>query len=96
MPTRRDFLTTAAGAGVLSLGIPVPQLWQRVAAASERQADLRLDTKAGAMANLGGYSAIVPGNVEASALISRIIHKDPEERMPPADSARTLSDDQID
>ena len=61
-----------------------------------RDSELRLDTKAGALADLGGYSAVVPGKIESSRLILRITHSDPEERMPPADSARTLSDDQID
>jgi hypothetical protein len=63
--------------------------------AAKREADLRLDNQAGALADLGGYSAIVPGNIERSILIERITHSDPTERMPPVDSERTLSKDQI-
>jgi len=63
--------------------------------AAKREADLRLDTEAGAVADLGGYSAVVPGSVERSRLFERITHADPAERMPPMDSARTLNRDQI-
>lgn len=49
----------------------------------ERKADLRLDTKEGAFADLGGYFAIVPGKPEASEVWNRIDHDDPDEIMPP-------------
>ncbi len=63
--------------------------------AAQRKADLRLDTEAGALADLGGHRAIVPGDPKTSELVRRITAADPDERMPPADSARQLSAAQI-
>jgi mono/diheme cytochrome c family protein len=61
-----------------------------------READLRLDTREGATADLGGYAAIVPGKPEESALLKRVLSTDPEERMPPPASKKPhLSDEQI-
>lgn len=51
-----------------------------------REAGLRLDTREGAVADLGGYAAIVPGDPDASELLVRIKSKDPDALMPPADS----------
>ncbi len=60
--------------------------------AEARKAGLRLDTFAGATAALKSDSddaaapalhAIVPGKPEASAILARVSHADPEERMPP-------------
>ncbi len=51
-----------------------------------READLRLDSLAGATSDLGGYAAIVPGQPEASALITRITSTDSDAIMPPVDS----------
>ena len=50
-----------------------------------RAADLRLDTKGGAFADLGGYHAIVAGKVEESEVFLRISEKDEDMRMPPAE-----------
>src|SRR5437773_1806804 len=44
---------------------------------------LRLDVRDDAIADLGGYAAIVPGHPEKSALVERITSRDDEERMPP-------------
>lgn len=55
-----------------------------------READLRLDTKAGAFA-----SAIVPGKLKESALIERIISTDDDIKMPPADSGKSLKPEEI-
>jgi len=63
--------------------------------AQQRQGDLRLDEEQAALADRGGYQAIVPGDVEASHLIERITSGDPDQRMPPPDSARKLSEDEI-
>ncbi len=52
----------------------------------ERQANLRLDTFAGATEDLGGYQAVVPGDPDASILVERISTEDESLRMPPADS----------
>jgi hypothetical protein len=61
-----------------------------------READLRLDTSKGATADLGGYSAIKPGNPQSSEMIRRMISNDPDEKMPPPDSGKTLTAGQID
>lgn len=55
-----------------------------------READLRLDTRAGAF-----ESAIVPGKPEESALIERIVSSDADMQMPPADSGKTLKPAEI-
>lgn len=60
-----------------------------------READLRLDQAAGAIADLGGYAAIVPGDTDGSELIRRVTSKDPVERMPPAESGKSLTQRQI-
>ena len=39
MQTRRDFLTGTAATSVMSLGLPLPHLWRRVAAAAEPNPD---------------------------------------------------------
>lgn len=61
----------------------------------ERKADLRLDTAEGATSDLGGYAAVVPGDVEASELVVRILADDPDDLMPPEDSHKKLKDDEI-
>ncbi|NUQ62499.1 MAG: DUF1553 domain-containing protein [Pirellulales bacterium] len=60
-----------------------------------READLRLDTREGATADLGGNRAIVPGDPEASEMVRRITVSDQSERMPPPDSGKKLSAQQI-
>jgi len=57
---------------------------------------LRLDRREGATADLGGYAAIVPGNLEKSALVQRITSRDPDERMPPKETGKSLSPREID
>src|ERR1700722_10135957 len=55
---------------------------------AERKADLRLDTRAGAIAKNGDCQAIVPGKSAESALYQRITSQDADERMPPVDSGK--------
>ncbi len=65
---------------------------------SKREADLRLDIKDGAFAKLdsdAAGAAIVAGQPEQSELYRRITTTDDDERMPPVDSGRTLSQDEI-
>ena len=51
----------------------------------ERKADLRLDTREGALMDLGGYAAITPGMVEKSELFHRItLEEGSDDLMPPA------------
>ena len=64
--------------------------------AQERKAKLRLDTRSGALADLGGYSSVAPGDPAKSELFLRISSDDPEEKMPPHDSNRKLSKKEID
>ena len=44
-----------------------------------RKADLRLDVREAAVADLGGYAAIVPGKAAASELIARVLSEDRSE-----------------
>lgn len=53
--------------------------------AAGRKGKLRLDRGDSLAEDRGGYRILVPGKPEASELIARITHADPEERMPPAD-----------
>ncbi len=61
---------------------------------NKRQANLRLDTQAGALADLGGHSAIVPGDVTKSVLLQRIVSNVADEQMPPAKSGKRLTAEQ--
>ncbi|MFT5523768.1 MAG: hypothetical protein ACI9HK_001716 [Pirellulaceae bacterium] len=56
-----------------------------------READLRLDLEATAKADLDGHRAIIPGDIASSTLVARIQSNDADQRMPPADSGKTLS-----
>ena len=51
---------------------------------------LRLDTFAGATADLDGHAAIVPGKPEASELLRRITSSDPDIVMPPPETGDPL------
>ncbi len=59
--------------------------------ANSREADLRLDVRESAMADRGGYAALVPGDPDESELIWLIFSEDPSEQMPPKDHPRQLS-----
>ena len=56
---------------------------------------LRLDTFAGATADLGGHAAIVPGDPVASVLLERVAASDPDLVMPPPEAGAPLTPDQI-
>lgn len=63
---------------------------------SSREANLRLDIPEGAFAKMeSGESAIVPGNPNLSELIKRVSNHDPEERMPPEETNKILSEREI-
>ncbi|MFN8707657.1 MAG: c-type cytochrome domain-containing protein, partial [Planctomyces sp.] len=62
---------------------------------NKRQADLRLDTKEGLFASSGALPAVTPQKPEESELYRRIVSKDPEHQMPPADSGKVLTEQQI-
>ncbi|MDG2013122.1 MAG: PSD1 and planctomycete cytochrome C domain-containing protein [Pirellulaceae bacterium] len=61
---------------------------------ASREADLRLDTFAGATADLGDYAAVVPGDPQASELMLRIMSDD--DPMPPEDHGARLTKQEID
>ncbi|HEX5446353.1 MAG TPA: DUF1553 domain-containing protein [Pirellulales bacterium] len=52
---------------------------------------LRLDTPEGALEDLGGYAAVVPGKPEESELIRRVTSEDDSEKMPPPGSGKKLT-----
>ncbi len=59
--------------------------------ANKRKAKLRLDVREVAVEK----KAIVPGEAGASELVQRILHSDPDERMPPAKTKKPLAAGQI-
>ncbi|MDA1163545.1 MAG: PSD1 and planctomycete cytochrome C domain-containing protein [Planctomycetota bacterium] len=60
------------------------------------EAGLRLDKRDSAILKLeSGHAAVVPGDSNQSELFRRITSADPEERMPPVDSGKTLTTEQI-
>ncbi len=59
-----------------------------------RKADRRLDTRDGAMAENDGVRAVVPGDVKASEMHTRIYSSDPDEVMPPAKDGKKLTPEQ--
>ncbi|MFN7805818.1 MAG: DUF1549 domain-containing protein, partial [Planctomycetaceae bacterium] len=63
--------------------------------AARRKADLRLDTEAGARADLGGRRAVVPGETAQSELLARVLATDPNEQMPPPGQGKPLSPQQV-
>ena len=63
---------------------------------AERQADLRLDSRDGAMADLGDHAAVVPGKPEVSELIKRVSSSDRDLVMPPVGKGQPLSKQEVD
>ncbi len=61
----------------------------------ERKADFRLDVESEAKADLGGYFAIDSDHPEQSELIHRITTEDEDDLMPPPDSGKELSSEEI-
>ena len=60
-----------------------------------READRRLDTRGGALADIDGVRAIVPSDLAASDLSERIHSTDRDEQMPPPKSGKKLTPAQI-
>ena len=56
---------------------------------------LRLDVAESALVQQGEHPAIVPGHPERSELVRRIGSTDPDDRMPPPESGKTLTQDQV-
>jgi hypothetical protein len=60
-----------------------------------REAELRFDIREIAVATRDGSAAIVPGDADASGLIVRVNSQDPDLRMPPAETGKRLTVEQI-
>lgn len=60
-----------------------------------REVDLRLDIEQGALKDLGGYAAVVPGDTDGSELLKRVLSDDLELRMPPPESGRSLTQREV-
>ena len=63
---------------------------------NKREADLRLDDRAAALSDRGGYAAIVAGDPDKSDAMRRILSDDPDQQMPPANSGHKLTQQQKD
>ena len=63
--------------------------------AKHREAKLRLDVRENAVADLGGYAAIVPGKPDASEIIKRITTHDEDDVMPPVKSKKHIAPQEI-
>lgn len=59
---------------------------------ASREADLRIDQRDAAIE----FGALVPGNADESEMIARILTDDPDELMPPPETKKQLTADQID
>jgi mono/diheme cytochrome c family protein len=63
---------------------------------SHRKGKLRLDTfQAATTPAASGVPAVVPGDLDESELVWRLTTDDPEDRMPPAKTGKSLSPDEI-
>jgi hypothetical protein len=60
-----------------------------------READLRLDIKEGLFGAVSEGVAVAPGKTDASILLARVKSSDPDLRMPPVDSGKKLTAEQI-
>lgn len=60
-----------------------------------RKAKLRLDIEAEALSERDGIRAIVPGNLDESELWHRILSDDPEEMMPPPESKKPMTKEEV-
>ena len=56
---------------------------------------LRLDTEEGALEDMGGRAAVVPGHPDQSELIARIIATEEDEIMPPPKSGSPLTPEEV-
>ncbi len=61
-----------------------------------RKGKLRLDTRDGAYGDRRGGPAVVPGNLDASLLVERVREAHVDDRMPPPEATRQLSENEVD
>lgn len=62
---------------------------------AKREANLRLDVETSAKAEHDGHAAIIGGDVDHSELVQRITSKDVDEQMPPTESGKKLTPEEI-
>ena len=62
---------------------------------SGRKAGLRLDNREGALRTRKGVRPVVVGKPGESELIKRVMAADPDERMPPQETGKSLTPEQI-
>jgi hypothetical protein len=62
---------------------------------NRREAELRLDTEDGLLGSDGSSGVVVPRSPDESELYRRITSPDAEERMPPAESGKQLSPEEV-
>ena len=62
---------------------------------NKKDGGLRLDVLKIAVADLGGYAAIVPGDAEGSELVTRITSVDSDEVMPPPELGKPLDESEV-
>ncbi|MCZ6673316.1 MAG: PSD1 and planctomycete cytochrome C domain-containing protein, partial [Verrucomicrobia bacterium] len=62
---------------------------------SRKTGRLRLDTEQGSRMDLGGYTAVVPGNPEESELFYLITTEDEDDRMPQLEEGKRLNESEI-
>ena len=63
--------------------------------AESREAELRVDQKDSVLSQRDDYWIVQPGRPDESELIARLTADDPDERMPPADSGKEMTAEQI-
>ena len=64
-------------------------------ASSKRKAQLRLDRQDGIFSKRDDHAIVVPGDSTQSALFQRLISEESSRRMPPVDSGKELTPQQI-
>ena len=62
---------------------------------AHREADMRLDRREGMFEDRGGYATVVPGRPSESELVARITSDDEFTKMPPVESGKSLSPEEI-
>ena len=60
-----------------------------------RAVDMRLDLRESAIANIGDLAPIKPGDAEHSSVLLRVTESDPDLRMPPAETKKQLTPEEI-
>ena len=62
---------------------------------NKREAELRLDTEAGLLGHDGKNGPVTPGKPDESELFHRVTSNDPDKKMPPASSGKSLTPHEI-